>query len=325
MIVVTGATGFVGRHLVAQLLRSGNPVRVLVPPQVVAYFGRRRRQWPWADAGEAEVTEGSIFHGESLFQAMQGAHTVFHLAGAQWWGGRRDLEHVELVGTRQVITAARSARVGRLVVLSHLGAEPSSAYTLLRVKGQVEELVRAGGVAYTIFRCGLVFGSEDRSVNNLAMMLRSNPLLVFQPGQGENLLHPIYVGDLIAALENSLEALSLVDETVEIGGGEYVTYNELVRTVMRVSGARRMLVPIPPYILRWLTGFMNAIFPRWPITRQWFDVLSGNRTANLGNLFHYTGVHPVRFEDTLLTYMPQRRYGLEFLRFIFRRRPGIRY
>ncbi len=325
MIVVTGATGFVGSRLVAQLLRSGNPVRVLVPPQVIAYYQRRRRDWPWADAGEAEIFEGSIFHGESLFQAMQGAHTVFHLASAQWWGSRRDLEHVDLLGSRQVITAARSARVGRLITLSHLGAEPSSAYTLLRVKGQVEELVRAGGVAYTIFRVGVIFGEDDNFFNNLAMILRTNPLVVFQPGAGENLLHPIHIDNLIEALENSLEMLSLVDETVDIGGGEYISYNEVVRTVMRVSRKRRLIISLPPYMLRWLTSVANFVFPRWPVTRQWFDILAGNRTAKLANLYHYTGVHPVRFEDTLLTYMPTRRYGFELLRFIFRRRPGIRF
>lgn len=325
MIVVTGATGFIGRHLVTQLIESGNPVRVLVPPGVIGYYTRRNRRWPWAEAGEAEIFRGSIFHGESLFQSMQGAHTVFHLAGAQWWGNRRELEHVELVGTRQVITAARSARVGRIISLSHLGAEPSSAYNLLRVKGQVEELIRASGVAYTIFRCGVVFGPDDSFVNNLAMMLRANPVFFLQPGAGESLLHPIFIGDLIQALFNSLEAISLVDETADIGGGEYLSLHELIRTVMRVSGARRVIIPIPPYMLRWTVGLANTIFPRWPVTRQWFDILAGNRTAQLGNLYHYTGVRPVRFEDTLLTYMPRRRYGLEFSRYIFRRRPGTRF
>lgn len=323
MIIVTGATGFVGRHLVARLLRSGNPVRVLVPPQIAARY--RRRPWPWADAGEAEIFEGSIFHGESLFKAMQGVHTVFHLASAQWWGNYQDLEQVNLVGTRQVITAARSARVGRVILLSHLGAEPSSAYTLLRISGQVEEIVRAGGVAYTIFRAGVIFGPDDNFTNNLAMILKSNPLIALQPGQGENLLHPIFIDDLISSMENSLEMVSLVDQTIDIGGGEYLNYNELIRTMMRVTRSPRGLISVPPYFLRWITGIFNLIFPRWPITRQWFDILAGNRTAQLGNLYHYTGVHPVRFEDTLVTYMPQRYYFFEFLRFIFRRRPNIRF
>ncbi|MCI0712803.1 MAG: NAD(P)H-binding protein [Chloroflexi bacterium] len=325
MIVITGATGFVGRHLVAELLRNGHLVRVLVPPRVVNYFENRREGWPWADAGEAEVFLGSIFNAESLYQSVQGAHTLIHLASAQWWGSSRDLEQVDLIGTRQVIAAARSARIGRLIVLSHLGAGPSSAYPLLRIKGQMEDLVRASGLAYTIFRCGLLFGDDDRFINNYAMLMRTNPLFVFQPGAGENLLNPLFVGDLVKGIEASLEKVELVDETIEIGGGEYISFNELTRTIMRVSGASRTILSLPPYLLKTLTATANILFPRWPATRQWFDVLAGNRTAKLGNLFDYTGVRPVRFEDTLLSYMPEKRYGLELLRFIFRRRPGWRF
>jgi NADH dehydrogenase len=323
VIVITGATGLIGRHLVAHLLQADYNVRVLIPPAVITRY--QRRGWPWAEAGEADVFPGSIFHGESLFQAVQGAHTIFHLASAQWWGSISDLQKIDLIGTRQVIAAARAARIGRLMVLSHLGSELSSAYPLLRVKGQIEALVRASGIAYTIFRCGVVFGPEDRFINNLAMSLRVNPFLMPQPGQGENLLHPLYINDLLEALTASLERLGLVDQTIEIGGGEYISLNELIRTVMRVSGARRVIFPVAPYFLRWMTSAANVLFGRWPITRQWFDILAGNRTTTLGNLYDYTGVHPVRLEDTLLTYMPQRNYGLELLRFIFQRRPGIRF
>jgi NADH dehydrogenase len=325
MIVVTGATGFVGRHLVAQLLRMGHPVRVLVPPRTVNAYERRQRPWPWAEAGAAEIIPGSIFNAESLFQAVQGVHTIFHLASAQWWGSIRDLEQVDIVGTRQVIAAARSARVGRVYVLSHLGAASSSAFPLLRIKGQVEELLRESGLAYTIFRCGVIFGPEDRFFNNYAMLMRTNPFFILQPGSGEFLLHPLYINDLVKALEISLERIDLVDQVVEIGGGEYVSWEELSRTLMRVSGAGRMVVRIPPYLLRTITNMLNVLFPSWPATRQWFDIIGGNRTANLGNLFNYTGVRPVRFEDTLLTYMPHRNYFWELVRFVFTRHSGWQF
>lgn len=325
MIVVTGAMGFIGRHLVAHLLETGYPVRVLLPPQIIGRYTRRRHVWPWASSGEADIFPGSIFQGEALFKAVQGAHTVFHLASAQWWGNRRDLEQIDLVGTRQIVAAARSARVGRIIYLSHLGASPSTAHALLRIKGQAEGLIRASGIAYTIFRCGIIFGEQDRFINNIAMMLNLNPAFFLRPGEGENLLHPLYIKDLIAALTTSLEAINLVDETVEVGGAEYISYHELIRTVMRVTKTPRMIFQVPPYALRWITGAMNFAFPRWMMTRQWFDIIAGNRTARLGNLYDYTGIHPVQLEDQLLTYMPQRRYSLEMLRFIFNRRPVITF
>ncbi len=306
MILVTGASGFVGRHLIPALAEAGWPVRALVPP--------RRRRMSWPDG--VEVTVGRVSDPAALHQAMQRVHTVFHLASAQWWGGQRDLERVDVEGTRNVIAAARAARIGRIFFLSHLGAEPSSAYRLLRVKGRVEELIRRSGLPFTIMRCGVLFGPEDRFVNGIAMLLRANPFFFFQPGQGESLLHPLYIGDLVQALVNSLERIALVDATIEIGGAEYMTFNEMVRTVMRVSHAKRVIVSVPPYALRGMTRTIRRVLPRWPLSTQWFDLLAGHRTAKLGNLFDYCDVRPVRFEDTLLTYMPQRRYALELVRFL---------
>lgn len=321
MILVTGATGFVGRHLVPKLAAAGEPVRVLIP----APKGRRPRPHPWVDNPQVEVFEGSIFQPEQLHRAMTGVHTVFHLASAQWWGGRRDLEFIDVGGTQNVAISARSARIGRLFVLSHIGAEPSAGFSLLRAKGQVEDIVRKSGIAYTIFRCGILYGPEDRFVNNLAMLLKFNPLVVLQPGKGEGLLHPLYIDDLTQALVNALENLDLVDATVEIGGTEYISYNEMLRTVMRVSGSSRTVITVPPYVLRGLTRAMRRIFAHFPMTPQWFDLVSGNRTADLSNLYNYTGVRPRRFEDTLLTYMPERRYGFELMRYLLRRRPRPRF
>lgn len=310
MILITGSTGLVGRYLVPRLVQSGWPVRVLVQP-------RRGGRVAWPDS--VEIMTGDMSDQQSLHQAMQGVHTVFHLASAQWWGRRRDLDRIDIQGTQNLVTVARSARIGRLFYLSQIGAEPSSAYSLLRVKGQVETLIRNSGMAYTVLRCGVIFGPEDRFINGIAMLLRSNPLFFFQPGHGESLLQPLYVNDLVAALNNSLDNIDLVDATIEIGGGEYKTYNEIVRTVMRVSGMRRMIVNVPPHTMRAITRIMNGIVPRWPMTTQWFDILASNRTAKLGNLYDYCGVRPVRFEDTLITYMRGRRYFRELLRFMWAR------
>jgi uncharacterized protein YbjT (DUF2867 family) len=313
MIVITGATGFIGRTLADRLSSDGYPVRILLPAQ-----RHRKPDIPWAN--NVSVVEGSLNEPESLHRALTGAHTVFHMASAQWWGRRRDLERIDLQGTRNLITAARSARIGRLMIMSHLGAAPSSAFLLLRVKGQVEELVRSSGLAYTIFRSGIVFGPGDSFVNGIAMLLRANPLLYLQPGQGDGLLHPLYINDLVSALVRSLENLNSVDALVEIGGPEYMTYNEMVRTIMRVTSAHRILVAVPPYMLRSMTSLMSSVIPRWPMTPQWLDILASNRTAPLGNLFDYFGIRPVRFEDTIVTYMRGRRYLPELLRTSLRRR-----
>jgi uncharacterized protein YbjT (DUF2867 family) len=312
MILVTGATGFIGRHLVSRLMAENRPVRCLLPEG-------KQNKIPWENP--PEIVVGNLLDEEAIFKAVTGVHTIIHLDSAQWWGRSRDLERVELVGTRNLTTGARSARVGRIITVSHLGASVSSAYTLMRIKGGVEELIRASGLAYTIIRSGILFGEDDAFVNHIAMMLRASPLVFLMPGRGEVVLHPLYIDDLIEALVRSLERIDTVDTIMEVGGPEYITIEDLLYTVMRVSSTYRAVLPVPPYTLRWLAAIYTRIFPRSLLTPQWLDILATNRTAPLGNMYSFFGVHPRRFEDTLLTYMPEKSYWLPMLRYTVRRRP----
>jgi NADH dehydrogenase len=313
MILVTGATGFIGRHVVTRLMAEGYRVRCLIP---------EHKQITWAEQPQQpEIIQGNVLDEEVLFRAVTGVHAIIHLESAQWWGRLRDLERVELVGTRNLVAAARAARVGRIMTISHLGAAPSSAYPLLRIKGMVEEVIRSSGLAYTIIRSGLVFGEDDAFINHIALSLRVNPLFFLMPGRGEVVLHPIYIDDLVNAIINCLDNIDTVDTLMEIGGPEYITLEDLIRTVMRVSGMQRVVVPVPPYMLRWTTALYSRVLPRALMTPQWLDILATNRTAQLANTFTYFGIRPRRLEDTLLTYMRGRGYWLLLMRSTFRRRP----
>ncbi|MBE2183725.1 MAG: NmrA family NAD(P)-binding protein [Anaerolineae bacterium] len=316
MILVTGGTGFIGRHLVKGLMAADYPVRVLLNEARVKQLDKYFSTPP-------EVVTGTVLDDESLFRAVSGAQAIIHLENAMWWGRRRDLERIELAGARKLITAARAARVGRIVFVSQLGAAPASAYALLRYKGLVEEAIKSSGIAYTIIRSGLVFGPEDAFFNHIAMQLRTNPFFFLMPGRGEVVLHPLYIDDLISALLGTLQSIDTVDRVIEIGGPEYITLEDLIRTIMRVSGAGRPIIGVPPYLLRWMTALYSRLLPRALITQQWMDILASNRTARIGNLSQYFNIRPKRLEDTLITYMRGRNYGREIWRNTFRRHPRV--
>ena len=316
MILITGATGLVGRHLVRRLMAEGIPTRCLLTE-------RRARRLPWdeSDPHAPEIILGTVLDEEAFFRAVTGVHVVIHLENALWWGRRRDLERVEVSGTRQLVTVARSARVGRIITLSQLGATPSSAYILHSIKGQVEEIVRNSGVAYTIIRTGVIYGEDDSFINHIASILSINPLFFLMPGFGEVVLHPIYIDDLVEALFRSLNLINLVDHVVEIGGPEYTTLEDMMFTIMRVTGMQRFIISVPPYFLRWLTIIYSRVFPRALMTSHLLDILATNRTASLGSTYNTFGFHPRRFEETLLTYLPKRRHILRVFRDTFRRKP----
>jgi len=316
MILITGATGLVGRNLVQRMMAEAIPMRCLLPESLM-----QRLPWDANNPAAPELFPGTATDEEACFRAVTGCHAVIHLENAQWWGRPRELEQVEIEGARALTAVARSARVGRIIALSHIGAAPASAYALHRVKGQVELVLRESGVAYTIIRCGIIFAPEDAFINHIASMLRINPFFFLMPGGGDLVLHPIYIDDIVEALLRSLGLLPLVDRTVTIGGAEYMSLRDLLRTVMRVTGMRRWLIAAPPYLLRWLTALYSRLFPRALMTSQWLDILAVNRTAPLGNTFALFGFQPRRFEQTLLEYLPQRRHLRSALRDSFRRSP----
>lgn len=316
MILVTGATGFIGRHLVVQLQAERLPVRCLVAEHQIASV-----PWDTGAEGAPEIITGHVMDEEALFRAVTGVHTIIHLESAMWWGRERDLERIEVAGTRNLLLAARAARVGRVITLSHLGAAPSSAYTLHRIKGQMEEVVRSSGLAYTIIRSGIVYGEGDAFIDHIAMMLSANPFFFLMPGRGEVVLHPVYIDDLIKAIMNAQESLNAIDRTIDMGGLEYATLDDLLRTVMRVTGKHRFIISVPPYLLRWIANIYALIFPRALVTPQWLDILATNRTAPLSNTYENFGFQPRRFEDTLVTYLPQERHFFKLLRYVFQRRP----
>jgi uncharacterized protein YbjT (DUF2867 family) len=315
MILITGATGFIGRHVVARLAGEGRALRVLVPPG-------ESPDPKWG--AQVEVVEGVLADEQAVFRAVSGVHVIIHLASAQWWGRPQDLERVDLEGTRAIVAAARAARVGRMIVISPLGAASSSAFPLLRIKGMVEEAVRTSGLAYTILRSGIVFGEDDAFINHIAMQLAITPGIFLMPGRGETALHPIYIDDVVQAICRSLDEMATVDEVIEFGGAEYITLEDLILTVMRVSGNPRTIVSVPPYLLRWINSVYERLLPRTLITGQWFDILAANRTARLGNMYQYFAFQPRRLEDTLLKYMRGKRYFGAGLRYSFRRRPKRR-
>ena len=135
MILLTGATGFVGRSVARQLSQSGQAWRAF---------------------------DGRINNYQHLRQQLAGVTTVIHLVGSEARSRNRLLQHIDLEGTERLLEEARRADVRHLIYLSRIGADHNSSHWLLRIKGEVERLVRQSGLPYTILRCATLFGQDDR-------------------------------------------------------------------------------------------------------------------------------------------------------------------
>jgi NADH dehydrogenase len=291
MILVTGGTGFIGRALIRQLTEGGYPLRLLIRPSP------KSPALPRGVAVEAAVS--SLLDERNLRVALLGVDTVYHLAGAEWSGRHGSLLKVDIQGTQTLCRAAQQAGVKRLVMVSHLGADRASAYPLLKAKAIAEEYVRRSGVGFTILRTGIVFGKNDHFTTGIARLARLSHFGIVVPGDGMTLLQPLWVEDLVTCLVWNLEKGETLNQTISIGGPEFIPFNEIVRAVMAKINLRRRLIHFSPAYLRYVTIFLENFLPNLPTTSYWLDYLSSNRTCSLDTIPRLFSLLPSRFSQRL--------------------------
>ncbi len=286
MILVTGGTGFIGQALIRSLVEDGRQVRTLLRPAA---------RTPHLPKGlPVEVAISSIEDERSLRAAVAGVDTIFHLVGREWQGVDSRLSEVEINGTRTLLRVAEEAGVERIVYLSHLGADRASAYPVMKIKGIVEEFIRQGNVKYTIIRTGLVYGENDHFTTGLAKLMGLYPLFFFLPDKGQTMLQPIWVDDLASALTWLLHNHDLDNQTIEVGGAEFLSIKQIVEEVMAAAGMNRMLVYMRPSYMRIVAVLLEYLFPDFPHSVYWLDYLANDHTCDIDAFTRYFGLLPAR-------------------------------
>ena len=287
MILLTGATGFIGRTLVRQLSSIGYPLRALIRPSP---------QTPRLPKGvPVEVAVVSLADKRGLRAALRDVDVIIHLASAENQGSRGSLLTADIQGTENLVEAASDAGVDRLVYLSHIGASPSSGYPAFKAKGLAEDHIRNGKVPYTILRSSLVYGPEDHFTNNLSRLIRSSVGIFPIQSGGRTVVQPVWVEDLATCILWSLENESTTNKVFELGGSEFFTLQQIIENIMEVTHRKRFLVPLSPITLRALTVFFESFIPNFPISSFWLDYFAVNRTCAVDSMPRVFGLMPARF------------------------------
>ncbi len=221
---------------------------------------------------------------------------------------------VDIEGTRVIARVAAEARVNRFFYLSHLGADRASAYPLLKAKAIAESHVIHSGVNYTIFRSALAYGPNDRFTSALARLIKLSPGLFLMPGDGSTLLQPIWVEDLVVCLTLALDDPATSSMVYSIGGPEYLTFRQIIESLLDTLKLKRLIVPIPPAYMRILSVWVESTYKNFPLSIFWQDYLASNRTCQLDTLPRVFGLMPVRFARQL-SYLTQSNQADEWNEF----------
>ncbi|MFM7554674.1 MAG: complex I NDUFA9 subunit family protein [Verrucomicrobiota bacterium] len=236
-VLITGASGFVGRAVTGEVVRAGHAVRALA------------RRLPRTDDVPVVWVPGSVVSPEALSEAVRGCQAVIHLVGIIGEVGDQTFERVHHEGTLRVLEACRSAGVDRCLHMGALGTRPGAASRYHRTKWAAEEAVRGSGLRWTIFRPSVIQGPGDGFVNLFERMSRWSPVLPVV-GRGTARLQPVSVGAVAQAFARALDAEVAIGKTYDLCGPDRLTLPEILATILRVTGRRRIRMRLPGEIAR---------------------------------------------------------------------------
>jgi NADH dehydrogenase len=294
-VYLTGATGFVGKHMLERLRAEGHAVRAAVrglPGQnsrLVAHTQHlgRKDDFQWV--------HGDIVEGTRLDEGMQGCDAVIHLVGIIVEKGTNTFERVHHLGTRNVVEAAKRAGIKRFVHMSALGVRANGVAPYQTTKWKGEEEVRQSGIPFCILRPSLIFGEGDGFVTQMMATMRSAPLLRPVPGDGTPKFRPIAVEDVTTCFLRALTYEAATNQTVELGGADELTLNEVLAEIARCAGVRKPAVHIPmPLMIAGATVALKLL-KNPPVTVDQLRMLREGSTCDIGPMKRIFGVNPRGF------------------------------
>jgi NADH dehydrogenase len=294
MILITGATGFVGREIVKQARDQGFAVRALV---------REPNRARWLErAFGVELFHGNILNPDSLSGSMKDVKCVIHLVGIIRERLELTFERVHVDGTRHIVDAAKKGGVKRFLHMSALGTRADARSRYHKTKWAAEEIVRGSGLNWTIFRPSVIFGKDDEFVNDLARVIRLAP---FAPviGDGNNKLQPVAVEDVARCFLAAIRNDASVGQTYDLVGPKAYTMNELMGVLLRAMGKRRKLIHLPLPIARAQACIMEKLLNRPPFTSDQLLMLQEDNTGDASAAEKMFGVQWREFEKGIMEYV----------------------
>ncbi|MFN0122369.1 MAG: SDR family oxidoreductase [Blastocatellia bacterium] len=253
LILLTGATGYVGGRLLQNLERAGQRLRCLArnPATIDSK----------AVAG-TEVVAGDVLDSGSLSVALAGVHTAYYLVHSM--GSDGDFELEDRMAAQNFAVAARAAGVRKIIYLGGLGESEAELSAHLRSRHEVGRVLRESGVPVIEFRASIVIGSGSLSFEMIRALVERLPVMI-APRWVATPAQPIAIEDLLAYLSEALELPTGETHIFEIGGADQASYGEIMQEYARQRGLRRWIIPIPVLTPRlsslWL-GFVTPLYAR---------------------------------------------------------------
>lgn len=299
MILITGATGYIGRHLVVRLVAQDRRPRCLVRDI--------KRATGILPADKVDLVQGDTTSPSSLEAAVQGVDTVVHVAfmtAERKQSAGNSYEKTNVQGTANLIKAAKKAGVKRIIEMSGLGTRPDKPGSYMQGRYMAEKMLKESGLDWTIIQPSVLFGKNAPFFKGLTNLIRTTPVVPLVGG-GKIMFQPIYVGDVVTVIIKVLEEPGRTrNKTYTIGGPEYYSYTQIINALLQAMHKSRIKAPAPMPLVGVGAAVMEAVLPRPPLTKAAMALFTFDNTTDLNSVERDFGFTPM----SLITYLED--YGI---------------
>lgn len=290
MILLTGATGFIGTNVLRALSEKNLQVRCLVRKPI-------RSEKP-----DIAYVTGDVLDYDSLLRATEGVDTVYyfiHMMGSQPRGAQKRFDILDRLAINNMVKACRINGVKRIIHLTGIRAPQEKLSTHLESRKEVEEIIKNSGIGYTIFRASAIIGREGAAFEILDTAVRKFPIIPVFNWQNTR-VQPIYIGDVIQYLVECLDKKETINRCFDIGCSQVFTYRELMQQYAKELGLKRIFLPIPGTLHRISAMVMGKLAPVNPDVVYWLiESLQNNMVCEPNDLEAIFGFEPLSFKESI--------------------------
>ncbi len=282
MILVTGATGFVGKNLIEKLSKN-QKIRCLVRKD--------------SDLGKSiEVVKGDLTDVKYLKEATKNVSTVIHLAAIINSSNKEEFERINIEGTRNLVKACKENNVKKFIHLSTCDVILKNKNDYASSKLEAENIVKASGLNYFIIRPTVIYGKGDKE--SLGMLFNVIKKYPFAPviGNGNYELQPVHIDDVIGIILKCL-SLKTANRTYFVAGPNPVTFNRIIDITSKVLSKKVFKIHFPLLLLRIILKPYELISKNPSITYKELLAVTENKTCNISVTEKELGFKPLSFEE----------------------------
>jgi len=305
LVTIYGGSGFLGRHVVRAIARTGARMRIAVRrPELAGHLQ------PLGGVGQIVPVQANVRFPDSLLAAAEDADAVVNLVGILFATGKQTFKTVQDEGARHVAEATKAAGARALVHVSAIGADPNASSIYARTKAAGEAAVTETFPGAVILRPSVVFGPEDEFFNRFAALARISPVLPLIGG-GHTKFQPVFVGDVAQAIVAALEGRASQSAPYELGGPQIMTMREVMERVLAYTMRSRPLVPVPFWFAKLQGAFLQWL-PKPPLTVDQVRLLQTDNVVSdaankAGRTLEGLNIDPVAVASVVPDYLEQFR------------------